>query len=644
MRHRLLLTLLSLVAVLRVSAQIVWVSPCTDRTFCFDAGNCSGGTVTLWEEAATGCGNPKINYSYRIDLGNNGSFDIQSNDDTVNMVLPAGTHAISWRATDNCGNINQGCPYTFTIKDCTPPSLVCVNGLAQNLISPECAVTFDVRDFILNMSDNCTPTKDLNLGIRVIGQGVGFPPDTSLTFGVCQQGNYPVQVWVRDGNGLSNVCNSYVLVQENAGLCICNEAADIGLAGCARNADSVRLANFSVQATLKGMPLQGQPISDTLQQPVTDSCFNLLFPDLPLNANYTGSVRARRSGDPLDGVSTFDLVLINRHILGQQPLKNFYHVLAGDVNQSNSLTTFDIIEIRKLILGIYDTFPQTTSWRCIRPVPDPLNLAGFAEVRDTYAFSVPNLLGDTVVARLDFVGVKMGDVNGNASLHHPVADDRTHPVVLWADAAPLRAGEIQRVAFRVAEAGCLDGWQLALQADLDAVDIIDVHGLPPQGVALLPNGELRFSHVAEQPIRLAAGEVLVAVDVLAKTSGLVADALRPMAAPMAAELYPTGANRPRPMAIRFAPMTAGSDVLFFPPQPNPFQQEAVFTVELRHPQTVVLDVFDLTGKPVYHTSRQLEAGRHRIVLPAEAAGASDVLVYRIQAGGKGQSGRLVRGR
>jgi hypothetical protein len=61
--------------------------------------------------------------------------------------------------------------------------------------------------------------------------------------------------------------------------------------------------------------------------------------------------------DWMYGLSTYDLVLISKHILGFIHL-NGYAMIAADANNSKSLTTFDIIEFRKLILGIYNKLPE----------------------------------------------------------------------------------------------------------------------------------------------------------------------------------------------------------------------------------------------------------------------------------------------
>lgn len=640
--QRFVLFCIPLLAALRADAQsITWISPCTDTTFCFDPGSCSSGTVVLSVEAVTGCSTPKINYSYRIDLGNNGSIDIQSTEDTLREVLPAGTHQVLWRATDVCGNLNQNCSYLVTIKDCLPPNLLCVSGLTKNLLVPDCITSFNAEDFILTVGDNCTPKAQLEYGIRRPGHGSGFPADTSLTFEKCEQGQYPVQIWVRDENGLANSCNSYVVVQDNTGFCICEQSAGVFFQGCARSADSARLDEYSIRATLTGMPLQAAPISDTLAMTIQDSCYNAGFLDLPLNGAYSGSVWATRSGSPLDGVSTFDLVLINRHILGQQPLENFYQVLAADVNRSNSISTFDIIEIRKLILGLYDSLPQVPVWRMIRPVPDPLNLTAFAEVRDTYAFAVPNLYFDTLFPQLNFVGIKMGDANANATFHSPQTEDRGMPCLLVSDNPTLEAGQEQWVTFRLSENIALEGWQLALQTDPERLKIRDVRGVPPQCVAVLPSGELRIACLPDAPAAFSAGDALFEVLVSAKTAGPLSGALSLDQKHLAPEVYPANVRTGRPLDIRFD-QPAASAWSQVSPQPNPFSAKTAFSFTLKTSTDVLLEIFDLSGKQVFRAVRRMEAGQQEWILSGEDMPTPGVYLYRIAAGEELRSGKLVR--
>jgi Dockerin type I domain len=79
----------------------------------------------------------------------------------------------------------------------------------------------------------------------------------------------------------------------------------------------------------------------------TDACINLSF-----SIDYTL--------DYLDGVSTLDLVRIQRHILGIQPFKNKYNLAAADCNDNGSVTASDLAELRKLIMGITSKLPAPT--------------------------------------------------------------------------------------------------------------------------------------------------------------------------------------------------------------------------------------------------------------------------------------------
>jgi Secretion system C-terminal sorting domain/Dockerin type I domain len=54
----------------------------------------------------------------------------------------------------------------------------------------------------------------------------------------------------------------------------------------------------------------------------------------------------------INGVSTWDVVLINRHILQTQLLTSGYRQIAADVNRSGTITAFDLVDIKRLILGI----------------------------------------------------------------------------------------------------------------------------------------------------------------------------------------------------------------------------------------------------------------------------------------------------
>ena len=155
------------------------------------------------------------------------------------------------------------------------------------------------------------------------------------------------------------------------------------------------------------MSLSGPMPMTTMSEP--DGSYH--FDDLEEDFDYT--VTAFRNDNPLNGVTTFDIVLISKHILAIQPLDSPYKRIAADVNRSGSITTLDLIQMRRLILNIYQEFPDNTSWRFIDqnyvfPQPDNPWVEFFPEL-----ININDLIGEELDA--GFIGVKIGDVNGSAT-------------------------------------------------------------------------------------------------------------------------------------------------------------------------------------------------------------------------------------
>lgn len=143
----------------------------------------------------------------------------------------------------------------------------------------------------------------------------------------------------------------------------------------------------------------------------TDASGNYEFTNIPLGGNYT--IFATRDTNDINGVSTFDLVLTSKHILGLEPLDSPWKMIAADANRSNSVTTFDIVETRKLILGIYTAYPGNTSWRFFpasATFPNPAN--PFSGNLPPENISIQNLQADYTGG--NFKGVKIGDTNNTA--------------------------------------------------------------------------------------------------------------------------------------------------------------------------------------------------------------------------------------
>lgn len=153
-------------------------------------------------------------------------------------------------------------------------------------------------------------------------------------------------------------------------------------------------------AIVKLLDAQGQIVAEA----AVDGNGNYLFSGINTGQEYT--VAPEIPGRPLDGVSTFDIVLGAQHILGLQQLDSPLKLLAGDVNRSNSLTTFDLIVLRQLILRVIADLPE--DWGFLRTdiqfQDDNNPWLGFSAGSPTFVLE-GNVTG------FDFYAIKLGDLS-----------------------------------------------------------------------------------------------------------------------------------------------------------------------------------------------------------------------------------------
>ncbi|MBL0081567.1 MAG: hypothetical protein IPP37_03640 [Saprospiraceae bacterium] len=95
--------------------------------------------------------------------------------------------------------------------------------------------------------------------------------------------------------------------------------------------EAINNVNVKLEASLPEFP----------KYQVANGSYNFL--SLP-NGEFT--VSASKTDDYSNGVSTFDLVLIQRHILGLAKLDSPEKLLAADVNKDGKVTASDLVELR----------------------------------------------------------------------------------------------------------------------------------------------------------------------------------------------------------------------------------------------------------------------------------------------------------
>lgn len=174
-------------------------------------------------------------------------------------------------------------------------------------------------------------------------------------------------------------------------------------------------ANISGQVNLvSGDPFSGVDVvllddqGNQVAAVQTDNNGAYLFAGIPTGVAYSLALSSA-DNEPLNGVTTFDGVLIARHILGIQSLSTPYQIIASDVNGSNTATTFDIVLIRRLVLGITQSL-DIPHWRFVRA---DLAFPDLSQVFPVLQADNPGFILAADFTR-NYVAIKTGDVNGSA--------------------------------------------------------------------------------------------------------------------------------------------------------------------------------------------------------------------------------------
>jgi hypothetical protein len=214
-----------------------------------------------------------------------------------------------------------------------------------------------------------------------------------LLFNCYDLGKNELLVWVYDEAGNKNACTVTLDIQDNNN--ICPGDTTVNIEGRVWNSFNTPMSEVEV-------------FLDTIDQDLSNDSGEYAFNDVA-QGDYVLS--ASYQGDILEDVSTLDLVLIQRHILGLHVIDNPHIRIAADINSDKTISVRDIVALRKVILGIDDTFPDNTAWKVI--VDDQLAVDDWRDYREQ---KLINLQSDTTS---DFVAIKIASIDGQIQPRSP---------------------------------------------------------------------------------------------------------------------------------------------------------------------------------------------------------------------------------
>ena len=286
-------------------------------------------------------------------------------------------------ATDQCGYKSIS-TFTVSVIDRVKPTIICYDR-TLDLLSPS-GVEFWASDFSLTGEDmdGCGSTDSLLYTFSLDSD------ETGRLFTCDDLGPQTLTIYAWDDDQNRSSCQVTLTITDSKNLCSPVGSIVVG-----------NIYNHDMTEMMEDVTVEIPSISELC----LDGSYEMTLTE------SDRSIQAYKDTDYLNGVSTLDLIKIQRHILGIQTLESWEQQIAADINNDRRINGLDLIELRKLILGVYKILPDSPSCRC------------FGVDTDVEEVRIYDTDKDHIV---DWRCIKIGDVDqshANLDNDDPVAQD-----------------------------------------------------------------------------------------------------------------------------------------------------------------------------------------------------------------------------
>lgn len=617
--------------VIKVKDDIKPTVTCTTQTF--SAGSECGMSGIQLEATAVDSGScaEQISWAARIDTDGDDKYDLELTplvtDDgkarvTVDTLLSTGTYKVWWRATDGCNNsTDEIC--SFTITDDKAPQPQCIAAISTALMNTNGEVAIWAKDFDIDGKSIDECGGQLTYSFSGTDRNV-----SSMTFtcddienGVSQI--FDIRVYVWDVSGNNDFCSVQVRVEDNSDVCLDVDEGSALISGHIQTENGDNLESAEVMA--RDMKSSGEAMKST------DTDGKYAFTSTPANRDY--AISASKYDNPGNGVSTLDIIKIRQHILATRTFDSPYKVIAADVSGDERISGIDIVEIRKVILGVSDEFRSGKSWTFV-----PAD-ATFADPLSPWPVADHIELGELSAHQrdVDFVAIKLGDVNGNAIANSAMASVRsseyTH-VTLIDEAIPA---DVETTASLELIQSDARGLQVALRYDGIAINGVKINGKELSSELY----RITDSHVILSVDDITSDEVSIDLSILADKAINLADALSIDAEMVSPELYHGDELIATQLALTIEQQVE-DDFSLYQNKPNPFADETTIEYHLSVAGDIELSIFNMAGELLMHRRAKGYQGMNEIKVDLSDLPDTGVLYYQLSSGDQVATRPMIR--
>ncbi len=503
-----------------------------------------------------------------------------------------------WTAGDKCGNTTV-ITQTIYVVDKEKPELTCPANIVKTSDKP-IAVTWTAPKAHDDCDGALTATQ-----IAGPKNGSSFDPGTTTK----------ITYVTVDNCGNTDTCSFFITINKGT---TTNTGAKIS--GAVKNMNGGLIENAEVD------------INGDVNQ--FTSTVKGAYEFASITKGSKEKVSVKKSSNPLEGVNTLDLVFITNHILGKKALNSPYKILAADVNNSESITTADLVELRKLILHITDKFANVDSWEFLpttttfssqfNPWKDPI-------VSDV---QIDNIQTDQVA---DFNGIKMGDVTwdatGTASGAIEVKSNEIYS--LKAENKEYRKGDNVEMIVSGKELDGMKGMQFTMEYNPAILEFVSVKGMREDvgeenfGMRYMESGKITGS-IDLRGEKL--GDDLFKITFKAKETGSLLNSIRMTSSLTKAEAY-TKTDESNGLSLSFTQNgkeIANTSAVLYQNEPNPFENNTVIRFFVPENQEATLSIFTLDGKLVKEMNEVYTKGEHQVNVAKEEFPSSGIYYYQLK--------------
>jgi hypothetical protein len=551
-----------------------------------------------------------------------------------NIIGSMSNHKVSWKVSDGCQNITS-CENTFMVVDKKAPTPYCID--ISTALMESGMVELWACDFDLGSFDNCTEPGDLRYTFTETRpqNDPNYNSDSkcsSRIFDCDDLENSPlsIQMYVWDEKNNFEFCEVMLTLVDNQGGC--DNGGGMKISGAISTSNNTMVEDVLVSLVAPSIELNKSDMTNE------SGVYN--FVNNPDSFGY--QLTANKEGNYLDGVSTLDLVMIQRHVLGLATFDNAYNVIASDINNDEKVSASDLLVLRKLILGVIDEFPDNESYRFISA----------AQTFNTIAFPWP-LEEDITIEPLhtdmvnqDFKAVKIGDVNGNANYglkSNSISETRSdNNTLFFIDETNLITGEEYSINIYAGENTILTGFQAAISLDgLKDVRVMPgVLSIDNQNIAV-SSGGLNMSWTSIQNVEIERGDILFTITGLASKLGNVSKALSiNETSKLKSETY-NDKLEISSIEIKTREVDEVSSLDLYQNEPNPFRDQTLIGFNMPTAGNVQLNIIDITGKLIISEAKFAKKGSNSFLINGGSLGQSGVYYYTIITGESTQTKKMI---